>query len=98
MAATAADFDVARIDGTWLITNFVGGTTELYARVRAHAPATSKSHRRPKATSLSRIDDPFVRAIARLPVKVRTKLLIAFVGTSLLLVAVGLLGQLVLGS
>jgi signal transduction histidine kinase len=31
------------------------------------------------------------------PVTVRTKLLIAFVGTSLLLVAVGLLGQLVLG-
>ena len=44
-----------------------------------------------------RIDNPLVRGVARLPVKVRTKLLIAFVGTSLLLVAVGLLGQLVLG-
>jgi signal transduction histidine kinase len=44
-----------------------------------------------------RIHDPLVRAVARLPVTVRTKLLIAFVGTSLLLVAVGLLGQLVLG-
>ena len=43
-----------------------------------------------------RIDDPFVSAVARLPVNVRTKLLIAFVGTSLLLVAVGLLGQVVL--
>ncbi len=43
------------------------------------------------------MDDPFVHAIARLPVTVRTKLLIAFVGTSMLLVAVGLLGQLVLG-
>jgi signal transduction histidine kinase len=41
--------------------------------------------------------DPLVRAVARVPVTVRTKLLIAFVGTSLLLVAVGLLGQLVLG-
>ena len=41
--------------------------------------------------------DLLVRAVARLPVTVRTKLLIAFVGTSLLLVAVGLLGQLVLG-
>jgi signal transduction histidine kinase len=41
--------------------------------------------------------DPFVRAVARLPITVRSKLLIAFVGTSLLLVAVGLLGQLVLG-
>ena len=47
--------------------------------------------------SLSRIDAPLVRAVARLPVKVRTKLLIAVVGTSVLLVAVGLLGQLVLG-
>ncbi len=41
--------------------------------------------------------DSFGRAVARVPVTVRTKLLIAFVGTSLLLVAVGLLGQLVLG-
>jgi signal transduction histidine kinase len=41
--------------------------------------------------------DSLVRAVARIPVTVRTKLLIAFVGTSLLLVAVGLLGQLVLG-
>ncbi|MEP6476427.1 MAG: HAMP domain-containing sensor histidine kinase [Actinomycetota bacterium] len=44
-----------------------------------------------------RIDDSLVRAVARLPVTVRTKLLIAFVGTSLLLVAIGLLGQIVLG-
>jgi len=29
VALTAADMDVARIDGQWLITNFVGGTTEL---------------------------------------------------------------------
>jgi signal transduction histidine kinase len=53
--------------------------------------------RRLAAEGRRRIDDPLVRAVARLPVKVRTKLLIAFVGTSLLLVAVGLLGQLVLG-
>jgi len=56
-------------------------------------PSAVAHKRRP----LSRIDDPFVRAVARLPVTVRTKLLIAFVGTSMLLVAVGLLGQLVLG-
>jgi signal transduction histidine kinase len=49
-----------------------------------------------KRRPLRRIDDPLVRAVARLPVKVRTKLLIAFVGTATLLVAVGLLGQLVL--
>lgn len=29
VAATAADLDVARIDGTWLITNLIGGTTVL---------------------------------------------------------------------
>jgi signal transduction histidine kinase len=44
-----------------------------------------------------RIGDRFVRGVARLPANVRTKLLIAFVGTALLLVAVGLLGQRVLG-
>jgi ketosteroid isomerase-like protein len=30
-SATTADFDVARIDGKWLITNMVGGTTILEA-------------------------------------------------------------------
>jgi ketosteroid isomerase-like protein len=29
VSATAGDFDVARIDGTWLITNFVAATTAL---------------------------------------------------------------------
>jgi hypothetical protein len=29
VAVTAGDADVAQIDGKWLITNFVGGTTEL---------------------------------------------------------------------
>ena len=28
-SVTAADLDVARIDGQWLITNMVAGTTEL---------------------------------------------------------------------
>ena len=46
---------------------------------------------------LSRGSDPLVRAVGRLPAKVHTKLLIAFVGTSVLLVAIGLLGQRVLG-
>jgi signal transduction histidine kinase len=40
--------------------------------------------------------DPLVHAIGRLPAKVRTKLLVAFVGTSVLLLAIGLIGQLVL--
>jgi uncharacterized protein (TIGR02246 family) len=29
VSTTAADFDVARVDGKWLITNMVGGTTVL---------------------------------------------------------------------
>jgi hypothetical protein len=29
VAATAADLDVARINGKWLITNMVGGSTVL---------------------------------------------------------------------
>jgi hypothetical protein len=35
VAVTAGDADVARIDGEWLITNFVGGTTNLSVRGRA---------------------------------------------------------------
>jgi signal transduction histidine kinase len=62
----------------------------------AHAgrgrPAVAEN-RRP----LSRGYDPLVRAVGRLPAKVSTKLLIAFLGTSLLLVTVGLFGQRVLG-
>ena len=55
-------------------------------------PAVAET-RRP----LSRGYDPLVRAVGRLPAKVSTKLLIAFMGTSLLLVTVGLFGQRVLG-
>jgi signal transduction histidine kinase len=55
-------------------------------------PAVAEN-RRP----LSRGYDPLVRAVGRLPAKVSTKLLIAFLGTSLLLVTVGLFGQRVLG-
>src|SRR5262245_3761765 len=44
-----------------------------------------------------RHDDFLVREVGRLPVKVHTKLLVAFVGTSILLVAVGVLGLRVLG-
>jgi signal transduction histidine kinase len=46
---------------------------------------------------LSRGDNPLVRAVGRLPARVRTKLLIAFVGTALLVVAVALIGLRVLG-
>jgi signal transduction histidine kinase len=48
-------------------------------------------------SQLSRGDNPLVRAIGRLPVRVHTKLLVAFVGTAVLVVVVGLLGLGVLG-
>jgi signal transduction histidine kinase len=46
---------------------------------------------------LSRGDNPVVGAVGRVPAKVHTKLLVAFVGTAVLVVAVGLLGLRVLG-
>jgi signal transduction histidine kinase len=42
-------------------------------------------------------DNPLVRAVGRLPAKVHTKLLVAFVGTAVVVVVVGLLGLRVLG-
>jgi signal transduction histidine kinase len=50
-----------------------------------------------KRRPLSRGDSRLVRAVGHLPAKVHTKLLVAFVGTAVLLVAVGFLGQRVLG-
>ena len=46
---------------------------------------------------LSRAYDPLIDAVGRTPAKVHTKLLVAFLGTSILFVAVGLLGLRVLG-
>jgi signal transduction histidine kinase len=57
-----------------------------------HRGTPAVERRRP----LSRGDNPLVRATGRLPAKVHTKLLIAFVGTAVLLVAVGALGLRVL--
>jgi signal transduction histidine kinase len=50
-----------------------------------------------KQRLLSRADNPLVRAVARLPVKVRTKLLIAILSIAAPLVVVALLGLRVLG-
>ena len=54
------------------------------------APAATR-----RLTGLS--DNPLVRAVGRVPARVHTKLLIAFVGTAVLVVGVGLLGLRVLG-
>ncbi len=50
-----------------------------------------------KRWQLSPGDNPLVRAIGRLPARLHTKLLVAFVGTAVLVVLVGLLGLRVLG-
>jgi signal transduction histidine kinase len=51
----------------------------------------------PAVLRRGRAENGVVRAIGRAPLTVRAKLLIGFVGTALLLVAVGLIGQRVLG-
>ena len=100
-AVTVADLDVARIDGQ-LADHQPGGRIDLADPAEAVSDArTPRQQRRADADEqrrpLTRGSDPLARAVGRLPVKVHTKLLIVFVGTSALLVAVGLLGQRVLG-
>ena len=49
------------------------------------------------STLLSGADNPLVRAVGRVPVKVRTKMLVAFAGITALLIVVAVLGLRVLG-
>ncbi len=67
---------------------------QAHATVPASPPAAVGGKRR---RLLSRADNPLVRAVAHLPGKVRTKLLVAFLGIAALLVLVALLGLRVLG-
>ncbi|MGZ4415978.1 MAG: ATP-binding protein [Gaiellaceae bacterium] len=64
------------------------------ATVPASSPAAVGGKRR---RLLSRADNPLVRAVAYLPAKVRTKLLVAFLAIAALLVLIALLGLRVLG-
>jgi signal transduction histidine kinase len=61
---------------------------------RTVAPSAAAGKRR---RLLSRADNVFVRAVGRAPAKVRTKLLVAFLGIAALLVLIALLGLRVLG-
>ena len=61
--------------------------------VAAHVPRTRDTMRR----LFTRADNPVVRAVARLPAKLRTKLLVSFLTIAGLLVLVALLGVRVLG-
>jgi signal transduction histidine kinase len=60
-------------------------------------PQQGRAAGRPNRRWLSRADNPLVRAVARLPVRVHVKLLVAFVGTALVVVGVSLLGLRLLG-
>jgi signal transduction histidine kinase len=60
-------------------------------------PQQGKTAGEARRRLLSRADNPLVRAVARLPARVQVKLLVAFVGTALLVVGVGLLGLRLLG-
>ena len=65
----------------------------MFQREATQRAIARREERRP----LSRGDNPVVRAVACLPAKVHTKLLVGFVGTAVLVVAVALLGLRVLG-
>jgi signal transduction histidine kinase len=60
-------------------------------------PKQERAARQTTRRLLSAADHPLVRAVARLPAGVHLKLLVAFVGTALLVVGVGLLGLRLLG-
>jgi signal transduction histidine kinase len=63
------------------------------AQAAQQPPAADPQKRGPPSLD----DTALVRAVSRLPAKVHTKLLVAFVGTAVLVVAVGVLGLRLLG-
>jgi hypothetical protein len=63
----------------------------------AQAAQQQTAARVEKRRPLSRDDNRLVRAVGRVPAKVHTKLLVAFAGTAVLVVVVGLLGLRLLG-
>jgi signal transduction histidine kinase len=66
----------------------------LSAEPFAHQDAAAGASKR---RLLSPADNPLVRAVGRVPAGVRVKLLVAFVGTALLVVVLGVLGLRLLG-
>jgi signal transduction histidine kinase len=62
-----------------------------------HEPQQERAAEQTKWRLLTPADNPVVRAVGRLPAGVHAKLLVAFVGTALLVVGVGLLGLRLLG-
>ena len=75
-----ADQDVQKIDGKWLITTLVGNTGSSRLSPTDGAPTRSGALRASAADALDR-RQPAGQSRRRLPVKVRTKLLVAFAGS-----------------
>jgi signal transduction histidine kinase len=63
----------------------------------AHSDSLGRPPSAGGSTILSGADNPLVRAVGRVPVKVRTKMLVAFAGIAALLIVVAVLGLRVLG-
>src|SRR2546423_5265933 len=63
----------------------------------AHSDSLGRPPPRSGTTILTGADNPLVRAVGRVPVKVRTKMLVAFAGIAALLIVVAVLGLRVLG-
>jgi signal transduction histidine kinase len=59
---------------------------------RARLPQQTTAADAPPRRLLSRADNPLVRAVARVPAGVHAKLLVAFLGTAVLMVVLGALG------
>ena len=64
---------------------------------RARVPQQRSAAGAPRRRLLSPADNPLVRAVGRVPAGVHAKLLVAFVGTALLVVVLGVLGLRLLG-
>ncbi len=64
---------------------------------QGHVPQQKTAAGAPKRRLLSPADNPLVRAVGQLPAGVHAKLLVAFVGTALLVVVLGVLGLRLLG-
>ena len=89
-----------KINGKWLITNTQLRRPRFSREVLKQARPTAASGAAAAGKSrrlLQRGYNPLVWAVARVPARVRTKLLVAFLAIAALLVVVALLGLRVLG-
>ena len=99
-ALTAGNLDVAKIDGRLADHELRGKhdrAEDLSTCRRRPVPHQDTAAGASKRRLLSPADNPLVRAVGRVPAGVHVKLLVAFVGTALLVVVLGVLGLRLLG-